>query len=115
MLVRERIGLEEFRPDQELWRFLPLWKAKDLFRTGELYLTQISALRLEDPRESRLPHVLHDTFSRLQFSPEVKEFMAHFIEVCEDQATGVFASCWFLPGSPQQEQRMWSKYGGGSD
>jgi hypothetical protein len=98
-----------------LWRFLRLWKAKDLFRTGELYLTQVSALRLEDPRESRLPRVLQDTFSRFPFSPQVKEFMAHFTKVCEDQATGVFASCWFLPGSPQQEHRMWSKYGGGSD
>jgi len=115
MSVNERIGLEELKPNQELWRFLPVWKAEDLFRTGELYLAQVSALRLQDPRESRLPQVLHDTFSRLPFSPQVKEFMAHFIEVCEDQATGVFASCWFLPGAAEQEHRMWCTYGGGSD
>ena len=41
--------------------------------------------------------------------------MAHFVDVCEDQATGVFASCWFLPGCSEQEGRMWSKYGGGPD
>jgi hypothetical protein len=115
MPVKEHIGLEEFKPNQELWRFFPLWKAEDLFRTSELYLTQVSTLRLQDPRESRLPDVLREAFSRLPLSPEVRRFMAHYIEICEDQATGVFASCWFLPGSPEQERRMWSKYGGGSD
>jgi hypothetical protein len=115
MPVTEKIGLDAFKPDQELWRFSPVWKAEDLFRTAELYLTQVSKLRLADPRESRLPDVLRETFSRSQFSPAVRDFMTHYIEICEDQATGVFASCWFLPGSQAQEHRMWSKYGGGSD
>ena len=115
MPLRERIGLDDFPPNQELWRFIPTYKAQDLFQTGQLYLTEVSALREKDPHESKLPRVLSDTFSRLPFSPQVKEFMAHFLEVCEDQATGVFASCWFLPGTPEQEDRMWRQYGGGSD
>lgn len=34
-------------------------------------------------------------------------------QVCESQADGVYASCWFMPGSAEQEKRMWDKYGGG--
>ena len=88
MSVKEHIGLDELSLDQEIWRFLPLWKAKDLFHTGELNLRQVSALRLDDPHESRLPAVLQETFSRLPFSQTVKDVMADFIHVCEDQTFG---------------------------
>jgi len=115
MPLKEEIGLGSIIREQEIWRFYPMWKARDFLETGELYLTQVSELRKEDPQESRLPAVLQESFSRLQVSSAARELLNEFIRVCEEQATGVFASCWFLPGSPSQEERMWTKYGGGSE
>jgi hypothetical protein len=115
MPLRERTGIDKLSSDQEIKRFLPLWKAKDLFQSGELYLRQVAALRSEDPRESRLPDVLLDTIARGPFSKEVNDFVVGLLRICESQADIVFASSWFLPGSTEQEARMWKKYGGGSE
>jgi hypothetical protein len=115
MPLKEEIGLDSIVREQQIWRFQPMWKARDFLETRELYLTQVSELRKEDPQEARLPAVLKESFSRLQVPAAGRQLLNEFIRVCEDQATGVFASCWFLPGSPSHEKRMWAKYGGGSE
>ena len=111
--LRYSLGLDSISGDQRIWRFLTLDKAKDLLRTFELYLCQISILRNEDPRESRLPTVLHDLVENGPWKPPLKDFLSEAHQVCERQADGVYASCWFIPGSAEQEKRMWDKYGGG--
>jgi hypothetical protein len=111
--LRETFGLDNISGDQRIWRFLTLDKAKDLLRTFELYLCQVSILRNEDPRESRLPTVLHDLVENGPWKPAIKDFVTDAHRVCESQADGVYASCWFIPGSAEQEKRMWEKYGGG--
>ncbi len=117
--------MDGIEAEQEVWRFMPWRHAKDLLFNAQLRLAQVSALRREEPRESRLPAVLHDGQARsysvqadgrivMSVQPltqPAKDFMAFMLRACEDQATGVFASCWFLPGSPAQEKRMWEKYG----
>jgi hypothetical protein len=111
--LRDSLGLDSISGDQRIWRFLTLDKAKDLLRTFELYLCQVSILRNEDPRESRLPTVLHDLAEQGPWKPALKDFLSEAHQVCESQADGVYASCWFIPGSGEQEKRMWDKYGGG--
>jgi hypothetical protein len=37
------------------------------------------------------------------------------LEICEDQAFDIFASCWFLPGAREEERRMWREFGGGNE
>ena len=111
--LREILGLDSISGDQRIWRFLTLDKAKDFLKTFELYLCQVSILRNEDPRESRLPTVLHDLVENGPWEPALKDFLSEVHQVCESQADGVYASCWFIPGSAEQEKRMWDKCGGG--
>jgi hypothetical protein len=111
--LRYSLGLDNTSGDQRIWRFLPLDRAKDLFKTFELYLCQVSILRNDDPRESRLPTVLHDLVEDAPWKPALKDFVADAHRICESQADSVYASCWFIPGSADQEKRMWDKYGGG--
>lgn len=113
--IHERIGLKGIEDDQEIWRFMPIWKADDLFKSAELYFTQVARLRLEDPRESRLPNVIRETVLRSHLSASERDFFFNFLRICEDQAARVYASCWFMPGSGAQEEHMWAGYTEGED
>jgi hypothetical protein len=112
--LHSHLGLDEIPGAQEIWRFLDMMKAKDLFKTSELYLRQVSMLRFEDLEESRLPSVIQRTVANGPMSAAVKKSFAEMCQICESQADGLYASCWFIPGSAEQEERMWRKYGGGS-
>jgi hypothetical protein len=56
--VEISLGLDGVSGSQELWRFLTLEKAHDLFRTNRLYLHQVALLRVMDDRDSRPPTVI---------------------------------------------------------
>jgi hypothetical protein len=111
--LREILGLDGISGDQRIWRFLTMDKATDLLKTSDLYLCRVSILRNDDPRESRLPTVLHDLVDKGPWKPALKDFLSEVHQICENQADGVYASCWFMPGTAEQEKRMWDKYGGG--
>lgn len=100
--------------DQELWRFLDLWKANDLFHTGELYMRQVALLRSIDPHESKLPKVIRETFrQRSQVNAEQQRFIEEMLDIAENQSTSVYASCWYLPKPSLNAERMWHDFGGG--
>src|ERR1700733_2248127 len=108
------LGMEGIDPDQELWRFLDLWKAHDLFRTGELYMRQVALFRSVDPRESKLPDVISETFRRRNHvNPELQRFIEEMLDAAENQATSLYASCWYLPNPLMDSGRMWNDFGGG--
>jgi hypothetical protein len=73
--LRDSLGLNSIAGDQRIWRFLTLDKAKDLLITFELYLCQVSILRNEDPRESRLPTVLNDLAENGRWKPALSIFL----------------------------------------
>jgi hypothetical protein len=108
------VGMKGIDPDQELWRFLDLWKANDLFHTQELYMRQVALLRSVDPRESKLPNVIRETFRRRkQVNLELQRFIEEMLDVAENQATSVYASCWYMPNPLVDSGRMWHDFGGG--
>jgi hypothetical protein len=109
---RERIGLDGVPADQPIWRFLDLGKTKDLLQTSDLYMRRVSLLRKDDDRESKLPDVLQETIQNGQLSQTLKRFYTEAHQICENQADSVYASCWFIPGAAEHEERMWRKYGG---
>jgi hypothetical protein len=115
MPLDEQIGLETLPDDQEIWRFLDRRKLSDLICSGSLRLSRISELRKPeiDERESRLPSVVREVLQRIPLNEESKSVIDRMLETCEDQAFDVFASCWFLPGTAEEERRMWTEFGGG--
>lgn len=115
MPLEERIGLDDLPDAQEIWRFLDRRKVSDLTQSGSLRLSRVSELRKIDVRESRLPSVLGEVLQRVVSSERAKEFVGKMPEACENQAVDVFASCWFLPGSREEEQKMWREFGGGNE
>jgi hypothetical protein len=86
----------------------------ELFAGGEIRLSRVSDLRKEDRRESRLPALFNRALRRV-LPDEARAFFNQMNRLCEDQAFGVFASCWFVPGTAADEDRMWHKYGGGRE
>jgi hypothetical protein len=110
----ERVGLQDLRSQTEVWRFYNRKWGTELFTGGEIRLSRVSDLRKEDRRESRLPALFNRALRRA-LPGEAKAFFNHMNRLCEDQAFGVFASCWFVPGTPADEERMWHKYGGGRE
>ena len=116
MPLNERVGLEDLHDDQEIWRFLNRRKLADLICTGSLRLTRISDLRKPeiDERESRLPSVVREMLQHVSSDESAKAFLRKMLDMCEEQAFGIFASCWFLPGMSEEERRMWAEFGGGN-
>lgn len=108
------MGLEDFGGETALWRFYTRKWGTALFEEGEIRLSRVSDLRKEDRRESRLPGLFTRALRRA-LPPNAKEFLNYMTRVIEDQAFGVFASCWFLPGTAADEERMWNEYGGGRE
>ena len=110
----QTIGLEEFTPDQEIWRFMPWHRAKDLIFKNELYLSSISTLREKiDIKECRVPEVLPKAVVASPADDRIKEFMLSSYKQLEAHSDSVFASCWFLPShsSPKAERGMWEEFG----
>jgi len=70
-----------------------------------------------DERESRLPSVLREILHRVSSNESAKEVIGNLLDICENQAFGIFASCWFLRGTPEQERKMWEdpNFGGGNE
>jgi hypothetical protein len=52
---------------------------------------------------------------RVPFNEGAKAFIDKMLKTCEDQAFDIFASCWFLPGTREEELRMWQGFGGGNE
>jgi hypothetical protein len=115
MPLSERIGLDDLSNDEQTWRFLDRRKLTDLILTGSLRLTRISDLRQLDQRESHLPCVMRDVLGRVTSNEEAKAFIMTLLDACENQAFNVFASCWFLPGTEEENRRMWEEFGGGKE
>jgi hypothetical protein len=111
----EQVGLEGLGPETVLWRFYNRKWATALFEAGEIRLSRVSDLRKKDRRESHLPALFTSAIRRTSLPPAAKEFLNYMAKAIEDQAFGVFASCWFLPGTSADEERMWNEYGGGSE
>jgi hypothetical protein len=110
------LGLDGIAGTQELWRFLTLEKAHDLFRTGTLYLRQVARLRLMDERESRLPTVIRQRMALVnRGSPQVRQFIDNLLDLAENQADRVYASCWYLPDASENYEHMWRDFGGGNE
>jgi hypothetical protein len=110
----QTIGLAEFNPDQEIWRFMPWHRAKDLIFRNELYLSSINILRKQfDNRECRLPEILAKAVVASPADDRIKEFMLSSFKQIEAHSDIVFASCWFLPSdsSPEAERGMWEEFG----
>src|SRR6185436_15815907 len=109
----QTIGLEEFTPDQEIWRFIPWQRAKDLIFKGELYLSSINTLReIFDGKECRLPEILFKAMAASPAADSTKEFMLSNFRQIEAHSNIVFASCWFLPSdsSLEAEREMWKEF-----
>jgi hypothetical protein len=117
MPLNERIGLDGLPNDQEIWRFLDRRKLADLIRTGSLRLTRVSDLRKPeiDERESRLPSVLGEVLGRVTSNEDVRTFIKTMLDACENQAFNIFVSCWFLPGTSEENLKMWEEFGGGNE
>jgi hypothetical protein len=56
-----------------------------------------------------------EVLQRVPVNERAKAFIAKMLETCENQAFDIFASCWFLPGTPEEERRMWREFGGGTE
>jgi hypothetical protein len=117
MPLNERIGLEDLPDDQKIWRVLNRRKLSDLTHSGSLRLSRISDLRKPeiDERESRLSSVMREVLQRVPVNERAKAFIDKMLEICENQAFDIFASCWFLPGTREEERRMWREFGGGNE
>jgi hypothetical protein len=115
MPLSEQIGLEDIPGDQAIWRFLDRRKLSDLTSSGSLRLSRISELRKLDQRESRLPSVIREVLQRFSLNEDGTAFVDEMLKICEDQAFDTFASCWFLPGTREEELRMWQEFGGGNE
>ena len=112
MPLNERIGLDGLSADQKIWRFLNRQKVVDLTTKNSLRLSRIFDLRKIDEREGRLPSVLGEVFEQVAHSEAARRFIRDMLGACENQALNVFCSCWFLPGTSEQEQKMWKQFGG---
>lgn len=62
-----------------------------------------------------MPSVVRDVLRRVPFNEDAKTFIRKMLDICEDQAFGIFASCWFLPGISEENRRMWEEFGGGNE
>src|ERR1035441_3638832 len=91
----QTVGLDELHPDQEIWRFMPWRRAKDLIFKNELFLSSINTLRKIDLRECRLPEILSQAVVASPADDRIKEFMLSSFNQIEAHANIVFASCWF--------------------
>jgi hypothetical protein len=110
----QTIGLEEFTPEQEIWRFMPWHRAKDLVFKNEIYLSSINTLREKiDIKECRLPEILSKAVVASPADYRIKEFMRSSFKQLEAHSDIVFASCWFLPSdsSIEAERGMWEEFG----
>jgi hypothetical protein len=103
--------MDDLAEGQPLWRFLNRRKLADLIKTRSLRLSRISDLRKDDQRESLLPAVFRETLQRT-VDQKSREFVAKLIDMIENQAFRVFASCWFLPGTSKEELSMWRDFAG---
>lgn len=107
------LGLNGILGSQELWRFLTLDKAHDLFSTNTLYLRQVALLRVMDDRESRLPIVIRQRMALVnRGNPQVQQFIDQLLDAAENQADRVYASCWYLPDPSENYEHMWRDFGG---
>lgn len=114
--VEISLGLVGVSGSQELWRFLTLEKAHDLFRTNTLYLRQVALLRVMDDRESRLPIVIRQRMALVnRDNPRVRQFIDNMLDLAENQADRVYASCWYLPDPSEHYEHMWRNFGGGDE
>jgi hypothetical protein len=109
------LGMDKVAGGQELWRFLDLKKAQDLFCKRALYLRRVALLRDMDERESRLPDVIHKRLLQASRSNQkAQRFIENFLTVSENQADSVYAS-WYLPDESEDYQHMWKDFGGGKE
>lgn len=110
------LGMFGVEGKQELWRFFDLKKAHDLFRESAIYLRRVALLRTMDERESRLPAVIRERLTQTnQKNPKVRQFIDDFLTIAENQADGVYASCWYLPDESEDYAHMWEEFGGGKE
>ena len=101
---------------QELWRFLDLRKAHDLFEKTAIYLRRVALLRDMDERESRLPNVIRQRMLHgSRNNPNAQKFISDYLTINENQADRVYASCWYLPDESLDYEHKWEEFGGGKD
>lgn len=100
-------GLEPEDKDAVIWRFMELWKFKDLMNTGELYFCRAD---LFDDESEGLPperyvHVLG--LSRFDIH-DIQELNNHLGSLAQFREA-FFINCWYL--FDQETAAMWKKYG----
>lgn len=91
----------------EIWRYVDLWKLKDLLDTGQLYLRR--ADKLDDEQEG-LPPSAYEKVLRLS-KYDLNDILErdHYIGQMAQFRQGFYVNCWHL--QVEETAAMWARYG----
>ena len=99
-------GLEPADPEAVIWRFMELWKFRDLITTSEVYFRR--ADKIGDDNEG-LPPEEYLPFEGLN-PLDVRDALQlnHFTGSLAQDREGFFLNCWYL--SPEPTATMWQEF-----
>ena len=101
-------GIEPDHPDAVIWRFMELWKFRDLLNTSQLYFRRSD--KLEDVDEGMPP----EEFARqaLGLNPyDIDDIqkLNHDLGSTAQFRQAFYINCWYL--FDHETAAMWAKYG----
>src|SRR5262245_47187572 len=99
-------GLEPSDESAVIWRFMEMWKFRDLIQTGEPHFTR--ADRFSDESEGLPPE---DYLHVLGLHPLDIQGLNHCIASIAQHREGFFINCWQL--FEEETAAMWKVYGNG--
>jgi hypothetical protein len=100
-------GLEPNDPEALIWRFMELWKFRDLITTSALYFRRADLLGDDNeglPPDDYLPHGGLNPFD-LRDALQLNHFRGSLAQDRE----AFFVNCWYLFG--EETAAMWKQYG----
>jgi hypothetical protein len=99
--------LEPENTDAVIWRFLNMYKFRDLMATSELYFCRTDLL--SDKREGLPPEEYLATFGLNPFDLNDRRELLNHIGSDAQFREGFYANCWHL--FREETCRMWKEYG----
>jgi hypothetical protein len=86
-------GRPELEPNGKIWRYMNIYKFKDLIDTNSLYFTRCDYFQKDDSLEGKYTNTFQKRFPHIQ-NPDLTE---------------IFINCWHI--NENQNSQMWDNYG----